>query len=307
MQKIVLLVSSLLGAPTLAFGLSNISLPQGYSEILFLDDFSSQGPGSLPNSSKWVIDRGHSYRGGPWNWGTGEIQSYTSSPDNLAVNAAGNLQITPLKQGDAWTSGRIETRPDLDISCAPGKKIIVEASIKLPNTTASQMAGIWPAFWMLGSAYRHNMSGWPGIGELDIMEVVNSDTAVYQTLHCGVANGGPCQETNGLSQWHDLALGGFNTFAIEIDRGTGSNDTVVHEESITFYLNRERTWSLTQSELNDNTAWEALAHTPKFILLNVAVGGGFPNAMAGFTTPTADTVGGISAAMEVAYVAVYSS
>ena len=53
----------------------------------------------------WIIDKGHSYPGGPGNWGTGEIQEYTDSPENLQLDGDGHLKITALKNGDNWTSG----------------------------------------------------------------------------------------------------------------------------------------------------------------------------------------------------------
>ena len=52
----------------------------------------------------------------------------------------------------------------------------ISARIKMPSGQ-----GIWPAFWMLGSDYAN--VGWPECGEIDLMELVNSGTTYYVTLH----------------------------------------------------------------------------------------------------------------------------
>lgn len=57
------------------------------------DDFNGANR-ALPSSANWQIDTGHGYPGGPGNWGTGEIQNYTASPDNVSLDGSGNLRIT---------------------------------------------------------------------------------------------------------------------------------------------------------------------------------------------------------------------
>jgi beta-glucanase (GH16 family) len=53
----------------------------------------------------------------------------------------------------------------------------IEARIKVPAGL-----GMWSAFWMLGTDIDH--VGWPGCGEIDIMEHVGSQpTAVHGTIH----------------------------------------------------------------------------------------------------------------------------
>ena len=59
--------------------------------------------------------------------------------------------------------------------------------------------------------------------------------------------------------------------------------------------------------MGNASAWEAAAGSAKMLLLNVAVGGAFPDAVAGFRTPTNATVGGLGASMEVDYVAVWKT
>lgn len=157
----------------------------GYTTTLFSDDFNG-AKGTGPSTSSWIYDMGHSYPGAdaPADWGTGEIEDYTNSASNIQQNGKGGLQIIPRKSSSgAWTSARIET-VQTDFEAPKGGKMKVQASIKLPNVTPSDGLGYWPAFWMLGGAFRGNYSNWPMIGEIDIMETINGAAYINQGIHC---------------------------------------------------------------------------------------------------------------------------
>ncbi|SDQ92115.1 glycoside hydrolase family 16 protein [Thermostaphylospora chromogena] len=276
------------------------SPPSGWS-LVWADDFD--GPaGSLPSSDNWIIDTGHSYPGGPPNWGTGEIQRYTDDPANLSLDGSGNLRITPLKSASGeWTSARIETRR-ADFKPAPGGVLRIEGRIQMPNVTGDAALGYWPAFWALGSPYRGNYQNWPGIGEFDIMENVNGLNQVWGVLHCGVAPGGPCDEFNGLGASRacpgSSCQEAMHTYRFEWD-------TSVSPNQLRWYVDGQLYHTLRQDQF-DATTWNNMTgHGGYFLLLNVAMGGGFPNGVAGFDTPTSATVPGRS--MLVDYVAVWHS
>lgn len=128
---------------------------KGYG-VLFQDDFTGKSNTS-PDPNKWIIDTGTSYPGGPPNWGTWEVQTYTNNSNNVRVNGAGNLQITAIKDTatGSWTSGRIESR-QADFMARRGGILRVQASLKIPSLGGYAGIGYWPAFWTLGSAYRGN-------------------------------------------------------------------------------------------------------------------------------------------------------
>jgi beta-glucanase (GH16 family) len=141
--------------------------------LTWCDDFTS-GNGSQPDPANWIFDIGTSYPGGPANWGTQEIQTYTDRPENVNISRHGVLQITPLRTGNnSWTSARIETQRT-DFQAEAGRKMRISARIKMPDITGEAAAGYWPAFWTLGDNYRGNYQNWPGVGEFDIMEVCRS-------------------------------------------------------------------------------------------------------------------------------------
>lgn len=270
--------------------------------LTFSDDF--RGPANtLPSSSNWLWDLGTSYPGGPSNWGTGEIQTYVKSTSNSYLDGDGNLNIVPIKSSSGtWTSARMESVGTY--RCVPGRKLLIEASIKLPNTPTSSQWGIWPAFWSMGAAFRNNgYDGWPYTGELDIMEAVNGQGTAYNTIHCGVYPGGVCNEPNGIGHTSPFTKGEFHTFGLVIDRtaGTWQNEFISWQRD---GVEQFRVWG---SRIGDEYTWGNLTHLPMFILLNVAIGGALPNAIAGFWTPTADTIGGLDSAMIIDYVAVYNS
>jgi hypothetical protein len=273
--------------------------PTGWT-LQWSDDFNGSA-GSLPSSANWQIDTGHSYAGGPTNWGTGEVQSYTSSASNLSLDGSGNLKITPLRDASGnWTSGRIETQRS-DFKPAAGSTLRIEGRIQMPNVTGTAAVGYWPAFWALGAPYRGNYQNWPAIGEYDVMENVNGINKVWGTLHCGTNPGGPCNETTGLGNSvacpGSTCQSGFHTYTFEWDRSVSPN-------VLRWYVDGTQFHSVSQSSV-DATTWSNMTdHAGYFILLNVAMGGAFPDAIQGSVTPTSATEPGHP--MLVDYVGVWT-
>jgi carbohydrate binding protein with CBM6 domain/glycosyl hydrolase family 16 len=273
--------------------------PSGWTQV-WADDFTGAA-NSLPSSSNWIIDLGTSYPGGPAQWGTGEIQTYTNNPANLSQDGAGNLRITPIRGSNGqWTSARIETQRS-NFKAPAGGVLRIEGRIQMPNVTGAQAAGYWPAFWALGAPYRGNYQNWPSIGEFDVMENVNGLNTVYGVLHCGVNPGGPCNETLGLGANRacpgSSCQSAFHTYSFEWDAS-------ISPQQLRWYVDGVQFHSVNAGQMDAST-WNAATGHGHFILLNVAMGGAFPDPVAGYKTPTASTVSGVP--MLVDYVAVYSS
>ena len=108
-------------------------------------------------------------------WVNNELQKYVDAPENIYVKD-GKLVIQALKGEDgSYTSGRINTQNKHDYKY--GK---FEVRAKVPSGK-----GFLPAFWMMPT--NENLYGqWPKCGEIDIMEVLGSETnKTYGTLHFG--------------------------------------------------------------------------------------------------------------------------
>ena len=216
--------------------------------------------GTALDTTKWIIENRNA---GVNN----ELEYYLSS--NLSVSN-GNLVITAKKQtfgGQPYTSGKITTFGKF--SQQYGR---IEASIKMP-----QGAGMWPAFWMMGANV--DIVNWPPCGEIDIIEHVNSDNTIYGTMHWNV-NGHVSYGSTTTTTPEN-----YHLYAVEWDTN-----------SIRWYV--DNTLYLTGNIAQNINGTDAF-HLPFFIILNLAVGGNFPN--------TAVDDSKIPESMYVDYVRVYKA
>jgi beta-glucanase (GH16 family) len=273
------LAVSLLGIPT---GISAQPNDAPAWKLFWSDEFN--GTGGI-DPSRWLCDTGTSYPGGPANWGTGEVETYTCSLDNLFVEG-GYLHIRVLHNGSdplkGWTSSRIET-VRTDFQPPDGGALAVEARIQLPNLNGASAQGYWPAFWMLGSPFRGNYWNWPSIGEIDIMENINGLNQWWGTFHCGTYPGGQCNEPNGIggnyTGFSPSFQEAFHTYRMEFDKS-------VTPQQLRWYIDGVQRFIVLSDQVNAAT-WNEATNHGFFILLNVAIGGGW----AGNPTDTTATGG----------------
>ncbi|KAI5460722.1 glycoside hydrolase family 16 protein [Mariannaea sp. PMI_226] len=257
---------------------------------LYWGDAFGDGPGQFPNSTLWNVAEM-----GPGQVPNGEQESYVKNTNVIAITSGQTLQITPQKDGTTgqWTSGRIGSV--VTFTPIAGQVMRVESQIRLGPSLVDNLQGIWPAFWMLGASYSTPGVGWPACGELDIMERKNGALTNYGSAHCGVVDGGPCNQPTGLSG--SVALPdntNYHTFTVTVDRKAAP-------ETITWSVDGNNYYQLVQSAVNNDAIWASIAQNPMNIIINVAVGGGFPG------NTNDQTQGGPGAVMEINYVAVYAT
>jgi beta-glucanase (GH16 family) len=267
--------------------------PSGFTTV-WTDDFNGAA-GTSPASSNWIFDLGHGAPGGPPNWGTGEVESMSSSTSNVFQDGQGRLHIRALRDGAGnWTSGRLETQR-ADFQPPAGGVLRFQGSIAMPNVSGNGALGYWPAFWALGTPIRSGGT-WPSVGELDFMESINAVATEFGTMHCGTNPGGPCNESSGIGGTISCSTcwGQFHTYTVEWDKS-------VSPETIRWFLDGSQFFSINSTRV-DSTTWTNATNHPYFILLDLAIGGGFPAAFGG--GPTSSTTSG--GEMVIDYVAVYS-
>ncbi|HET7543392.1 MAG TPA: glycoside hydrolase family 16 protein [Polyangiaceae bacterium] len=221
------------------------STTAGY-KLVWSDEFNGE-KGSAVDSTKWTYDVGGT------GWGNDELEYYTSGSNNAALDGAGNLLITAKQEsmgGKNYTSARLKTQGLYSFTYGR-----VEARMKIP-----QGQGLWPAFWMLGTDIATNP--WPACGEIDIMENIGKEpNIIHATIHGPGYSAG-----SGPTKQYTLSApvaSAFHVFAIEWEPNT-----------IRWYVDDTQYSTKTPSDIPSSATW-AYAH-PFFILMNVAVGGGWP-------------------------------
>jgi beta-glucanase (GH16 family) len=245
------------------------------------------------STANWQYNTGHNV------FGTGEVETATNSPANVRLDGNGNLEIIPLNQGSSWTSARIQTARD-DFAAPASGEMLVTASIKQPDPADG--TGYWPGFWLLAPGR------WPQDGEFDIMEDVNAASEVSGTMHCGNmtqrnsdGTTGPCHESTGLTSGLQPCPGcqtGFHTYSLVIDRRNPA------DEQVRWYVDGHKFYSVSESQVG-SAAWTQAVDHGFSIIMDVGIGGGFPDVRCHCTSPTSQTSSG--AAMSVGYVSVYTN
>ncbi|HWD38971.1 MAG TPA: glycoside hydrolase family 16 protein [Fimbriimonas sp.] len=239
--------------------------------LTFSDEFD--GPaGTAPASDKWGRDVG----GG--GFGNNELESYTEGNKNSFMDGKGNLVIEARKESTTgkdgihrdYSSARLLTKGKFTQTYGR-----FEAKIKIPKGQ-----GIWPAFWMLGA--NAGGVGWPECGEIDILESVGpvAKTA-YGTLHGPGYSGG--DSIGGKIETPKSLADDFHVYAVEWA-----------PDQIRWFLDDKCYNTLTPKDIRGNK-W--VFDHPFFLIMNLAVGGGWPG------NPDATTV--FPQRMVVDYVRVY--
>ncbi len=236
-------------------------------QLVWSDEFNGDA-GAAPNAKVWGNEVGDGTAYGITGWGNDELQYYTPGGENAAADGQGNLVITTAAADGSlqcyygpckYTSARLLTKNRFEV--AYGR---AEARVKVPVG-----AGLWPAFWMLGTDI--DRVGWPMTGEIDIMEHVGRlPNEIFGTLHGPGYSGG-----NSYGKVVNLGkpvADDFHTFAVEWQ-----------PDKITWLLDGVAYFTATPADtFLAGKQW--VYNHPFYMLLNVAVGGNFGGTVGSSTT-----------------------
>jgi beta-glucanase (GH16 family) len=224
------------------------------SGLVWSDEFTG-AQGAPPDPANW------SYQVGGNGWGNNELECYTTSRDNSALDGTGNLVITARStpghvcaDGTVrdYTSARLTTKGLHSFSRG---RLVVRA--RIPTSSGS-----WPAFWALGE--NHDIVGWPQSGEIDVMEAVGSEPGVvHGSLHGPSWASSAVNTTTGERDVGPALQSGFHIFEADWS-----------DQAIAFSVDGFTYFTATRADVTQKGAW--VWDQPFYLLLNLAVGGNFP-------------------------------
>lgn len=231
------------------------------TEVLFFDDFASH---ELDRTRWNVRTTGHVVND--------EQQAYIDSAETIYYGSEGQVPgihngvlilqpryrpgfVTAEGRSFDFVSGRIDTRGKFDFLYGTAA-----ARIKLPRG-----AGLWPAFWMLG------YDRWPEAGEIDVLEYVGEADWVSAAVHgpgysgeAGLVNKLFFPSPDDATAWHVYSVDWF-------------------PDKLIFKVDDVVMYRVTRAMADFFGPW--VFDTPKFLILNLALGGTYPFKTNGVRTP----------------------
>jgi len=228
---------------------------------VFFDDFD----GKTIDRTKWTVRTSD----GSVN---DEQQAYVDSDATLHIahgaEAAGAtngaLVITPrfqpgVRNGKGeqfdFVSGRLDTRGKVEFMYGTAA-----ARMKLPLG-----AGLWPAFWILGTG------DWPATGEIDVMENVGEGDWMSAAMH-GPGYSGNTPLVNRYYYRRGSDASAWHIYSVDWS-----------DRELVFRVDGDVAYRVTRAMVEHHGRWSY--DNAKYLILNLALGGGYPASVNGVKQP----------------------
>ena len=213
--------------------------PEIEGEIIFEDDFDQES--RIPDPEKWSFCTA----------GSSAWSKYMSGSNDQAYVENGMLVLKAEMVNGQYKAGGIQS-----INKAWFKNARIEVNARFTRTAQ----GSWPAIWLMP---QHPIyQGWPNGGEVDIMEYLNHDRIIYQTVHSHYTYDLKITEpSNTVSPTFNI--GEFNTYGVDLT-----------DEAVIFRVNGVETLSYPNLHLENEAEMKQWPFSADFyLILNVALGG----------------------------------
>lgn len=210
--------------------------------LIFQDNFKGE---EIDTASWSKIPRGRS----DWNRHMSSDSSlYKVENDMLTLYGRVNEDST-LNDTAPYITGGVYTK---------GKKMIVYGKVEV-SAKFKDAQGTWPAIWMLPMDER-----WPYGGEIDIMEHLNYDTFIYQTIHTNYTYNLGQKENPPSHGVAPINPGEFNVYGVEL-----------LPDKIVFYVNGVETFMYPKIEGLQDELQYPFGEAPFYLLIDMQIGGGW--------------------------------
>ncbi|MEZ4223090.1 MAG: glycoside hydrolase family 16 protein [Polyangiaceae bacterium] len=188
-----------------------------------------------------------------YKWGeaviNSELQAYVDDAFSLQN---GVLNIVGKKQSGQYAGQTMGYTSGVICSLHEQTYGYFEARLKMPKGK-----GLWPAFWLLGAV------GTSGVNEIDIQEYLGHEpNKIYMTLHWGTDYGSGHQSDGSNYSGPDFSAD-FHTYGLE-------------------WTESKVTWTIDGTERHSYSG-PGVPKVPMYVILNLAIGGGWPGSPDGTT------------------------
>lgn len=257
-----LAVSARAGVPTQAAAAESISPDRSKWKLVWQDEFTE----NELNEAKWARCK---RAGSNWN------DTMCADP-RLLVIKDGVLHLRGTENDDPEK----DSAPFLTAGVTSRKKYAFQYGLVQIRARCKSAQGAWPALWMMPET-RPKV----GYGEIDIMEHLNFDDKVYQTVHSDYTK----KHRDKPPQRYctpRIDRDGWNTYGVKWDA-----------DNIVFTVNGKPTLTYPRMPELGDSQWPF--DTPYYFILSMQIGGGWVNG-SGPTNPEHYPAG-----MEIDWVRVY--
>jgi beta-glucanase (GH16 family) len=163
--------------------------------------------------------------------------------------------VTPEGKRHDFVSGRMDSRGKVEFTYGTAA-----ARMRLPAG-----AGLWPAFWALGAGR------WPDVGEIDVMENVGDPRWVSAAVHGpGYSGDTPLVKRDTFPAGQDIT--GWHVYSVDWTR-----------DEMIFRVDDREYYRVTKAMVAPYGRWAF--DNPKFLIVNLALGGGYPRGVNGASAP----------------------
>lgn len=157
--------------------------------------------------------------------------------------------LTPEGNRFDFVSGRMDSRGKVEFTYGTAA-----ARMRLPAGD-----GLWPAFWILGAG------PWPATGEIDVMENVGDPSWMSAAMHGpGYSGDTPIVKRAPFPAGQDAT--GWHVYAVDWA-----------PDSLVFRVDDREIYRVTRAMIAPHGRWAF--DNPKFLILNLALGGGYPRSV----------------------------